>query len=141
MLPSWSKTCKVRIVIFGCGSLTTALLSSQRLNGHDVTLIGSDLDYLDEAADGHQVAVIGITDPQMQDWLHLGNIDHAEMFLALTEDDHQNLLAAQTAKSIFNVGRVVCRVDAPPLQQLYASLGMEVISPTLDLLHDLDQDL
>ena len=131
----------MRIVIFGCGSLTTALLSSARLSGHDVTLIGSDLDYLDEAANGHPVNVIGITDPQMQDWLQMANIDHADLFLALTEDDHQNLLAAQTARSIFNVRRVVCRVDDHQLHQLYASLGMEVISPTLDLLQDLDQEL
>ena len=129
----------MQIVILGCGPLTSSLLSSKRLGDHDVTLIGADLDYLDDAANEYDVKVIGITDPKMQDYLTLASIDHAEVFLALTDNDHQNLLTAQTAKSIFNVGRVICRVDDPQLQRLYSSLGLDVISPTLDLLQDLDQ--
>jgi trk system potassium uptake protein TrkA len=46
----------------------------------------------------------------MQDYLQEGGIDHADVFLAMSSDDHQNLLVAQIAKHIFNVPKVVCHL-------------------------------
>jgi trk system potassium uptake protein TrkA len=39
-------------------------------------------------------------------------------------------MAAQIAKHIYDVPRVVCRIYDPLRKDLYASLGLEAISPT-----------
>jgi trk system potassium uptake protein TrkA len=39
-------------------------------------------------------------------------------------------MAAQIAKHIFNVPRVVCRIYDPLRRELYTSLGIEAFSPT-----------
>ena len=38
--------------------------------------------------------------------------------------------AAQKARYIFNVPRVVCRIGDPARQKMYRDLGLEAVSPT-----------
>ncbi|PKB83191.1 MAG: hypothetical protein BZY88_02530 [SAR202 cluster bacterium Io17-Chloro-G9] len=130
----------MRIVILGCGPLIPTLLSSAEAEGHDVTVISDDSDCLDNLlTDEPRVTALLTVEPLMQDYLQQAGIDNADVFLALTEDDHRNVLIAQIARHIFNVPKVVCRLENPRLQQLYSSLDLEVVSPTLELLQDLNQ--
>ena len=129
----------MRIVILGCGPLISALLSSSEAEGHDVTVISDDADCLDNLAKEPRVTPVLTVEPLMQDYLQQAGIDNADVFLALTEDDHRNVLIAQIARHIFNVPKVMCRLENPQLQQLYSGLGLEVVSPTLGLLQDLNQ--
>ncbi|GAH87410.1 unnamed protein product [marine sediment metagenome] len=50
--------------------------------------------------------------------------------MAVTQGDNRNVMAAQIAKHIFNVPRVVCRIYDPLRRELYETLGLEAISPT-----------
>jgi Trk K+ transport system NAD-binding subunit len=78
----------------------------------------------------------------MQDYLLQGGIGVAELFLALSDDDHVNALVAQTARHIFNVPTVVCRLENPQLQQLYSGLGLKVVGVSvLDLFQDIRQTI
>ena len=129
----------MRIVILGCGPLISALLASAEAEGHDVTVISDDSDCLDNLADEPRVTAVLTVEPLMQDYLQQAGIDNADVFLALTEDDHRNVLVAQIARHIFNVPKVMCRLENPQLQQLYSGLDLEVVSPTLGLLQDLNQ--
>jgi len=131
----------MRILILGCSPLTDLLLNSMSTDDHQFTIIGTDINCLSEVADEPRVNTILNLEPWMQDYLRLGGIDRADAFLALSEDDHQNILASQIAKHIFNVDRVVCKLEHPALQQLYSELELEVISPTLGILQDLNQSL
>ena len=65
-----------------------------------------------------------------EDVLKKAGIEEADCFFALTEGDNRNVMAAQTAKHIFNVPRVICRIYDPLRQELYETLGLETISPT-----------
>ena len=127
----------MRIIILGCGKLVSTLLSSNKFDPSEVTLIGDDIGFLDDEANTHGANVVVTVDPLLQDYLQQAGIDNAEVFLALTENDHWNALNAQIARHIFNVPRVVCRLENPRLQELYANLNMEVVSPTMELLQDL----
>ena len=81
-----------------------------------------------------------ITDAMIQDYLQEAQVATAELFIALSEDDHQNALVCQVARHIFNVPTVVCRLDNPQLQQLYSDLGLKVIGySVLDLFHNIEQ--
>ena len=57
-------------------------------------------------------------------------IETADVFVVVTQGDNRNLMAAQIAKHIFHVPKVVCRIYDPLRQELYNSLGLETISPT-----------
>ena len=129
----------MRIVILGCGPLISAFLSSGEAQGHDVTIISDDSDCLDTLAGAPRVTVLLAVEPLMQDYLQQAGIDNADIFLALTEDDHRNALIVQIAKHIFNVPKVVCRLENPELQALYSGLDLEVVSPTVELLQTLNQ--
>ena len=129
----------MRIIIMGCGQLVSTLLSSNKFDPSEVTLIGDDVGFLDDEANTHGANVVVTVDPLLQDYLQQAGIDNAEIFLALTENDHWNALNAQIARHIFNVPRVVCRLENPRLQELYANLSIEVVSPTMELLQDLSQ--
>lgn len=131
----------MRILILGCGSVTTLLLASLDSAEHQFTILSDDIDCLNGVADEPRVNALLTVEPLMQDYLRLGGIDNADAFLALSEDEHQNILTSQIAKHIFNVGKVVCRLENPQLQQLYSELGLEMVNPTLDLLQDLNQAL
>ena len=54
----------------------------------------------------------------------------ADAFVVVTQGDNRNVMAAQIAKHIFNVPRVVCRIYDPLRQELYSTLGLETLSPT-----------
>ena len=129
----------MRIVILGCGPLISDLLNSNKAEEHEVTVISGDGDCLETLADEPRIMAILVVEPLMQDYLQQAGIDSADAFLALTEDDHRNVLLAQTARHIFNVPKVICRLENPQLQRLYAGLDLEVVSPTFGLLQDINQ--
>jgi len=62
--------------------------------------------------------------------LKKAGIEEADAFVALTQGDNRNIMAAQIAKHIFNVPRVLCRTYDPLRRELFASLGIETFSPT-----------
>jgi len=67
------------------------------------------------------------TDEEM---LRKAGIEDASAFIALTQGDNRNVMAAQIAKHIFKVPRVICRIYDPLRKDIYEQLGLESISPT-----------
>ena len=65
-----------------------------------------------------------------QEILKKAGIEEADVFIVVTQGDNRNIMAAQIAKHIFNVPRVICRIYDPLRQELYSTLGIEAISPT-----------
>ena len=129
----------MRVLIFGCNRLSTSLVSDLAGEGNDITVLGDERDCLESVAAHPGVRVVLTAEPMMQDYLQEGRIDHADVFLAMSADDHQNILVAQIAKHIFNVPKVVCHLDNPQLQVMYAALGLEVVGYSFGLLQDVRQ--
>ena len=117
------------IVIMGCGRVGGKLASMFDAAGHKVTVL--DLDAysfrrLPPTFSG--TALIGNgTDEEM---LRKAGIESADAFIALTQGDNRNVMAAQIAKHIFKVPRVICRIYDPLRKDIYEQLGLESISPT-----------
>ena len=129
----------MRVLIFGCNRLTTSLVSDLAGEGAEITVLGGERDCLESAATHAGVRVVLTAEPMMQDYLQEGGIDHADVFLAMSTDDHQNILVAQIAKQIFNVPKVVCHLSSPQLQVMYAALGLDVVGYSFGLLQDVRQ--
>ncbi len=120
----------MKIVIMGCGRVGAALAGLLDAEGHTVTVL--DLDSysfrrLPSSFKGKALVGNGID----EDALKKAGIEQADAFFAITQGDNRNILASQIAKYIFNVKRVICRIYDPLRQELYESLGLESISPTI----------
>ena len=129
----------MRVLIFGCNRLTTSLVSDLAGEGTEITVLGGERDCLESVGTHPGVRVVLTAEPMMQDYLQEGGIDHADVFLAMSTDDHQNILVAQIAKQIFNVPKVVCHLGSPQLQVMYTALGLDVVGYSFGLLQDVRQ--
>src|SRR2546426_12692440 len=65
-----------------------------------------------------------------EDILRRAGTDRAEAFVAVTNADTTNIMAAQLAQHEFGVKNVVCRIYDPARAGVYAELGLETICPT-----------
>ncbi len=131
----------MRVLIFGCNRLTTSLVPDLAGDDAEITVLGGERDCLESIASQPGVRVVLTAEPIMQDYLQEGGIDHADVFLAMSADDHENILMAQIAKHIYNVPKVVCHLGSPQLQVLYAALGLDVVGYSFGLLQDVRQAL
>ncbi len=126
----------MKIVIMGCGRVGAWLARMLDSEGHEVTVLDNDsysfrrLSFPGTPADFSGTALVG--NGIDQEALKRAGIEEADVFFALTQGDNRNVMAAQMAKHIFNVPRVICRIYDPLRQELYTTLGIEAISPTTE---------
>jgi trk system potassium uptake protein TrkA len=74
-----------------------------------------------------------------EDVLIRAGIQEADVFAALTNGDNRNIMAAQIAREIFHVNKVICRIYDPMREETYRELGLETFCPTqvgAQILHD-----
>ena len=119
----------MKVVIMGCGRVGAQLASLLDAEGHQVTILDKDaysFRRLPPTFNGTALVGNGIN----EEVLRRADIEEADAFFVLTEGDNRNVMAAQIAKHIFNVPRVICRIYDPLRQELYQTLGLEAISPT-----------
>ena len=129
----------MRVLIYGCNRLSASLVADRAGDGAEITVLGGERDCLESVVTHPGVRVVLTAEPMMQDYLQEGGIDHADVFLAMSSADHQNILVAQIAKHIFNVPKVVCHLGSPQLQVMYAALGLDVVGYSFGLLQDVRQ--
>jgi len=120
----------MNVIIMGCGRVGARLASQLEKSGNQVTVIDLDPNAFRRLpTDFKGNALVGNgADATM---LRRANIQTADAFIALTQGDNRNIMAAQIAKDIFKVKRVVCRIYDPLRQEMYAEMGLESLSPTI----------
>jgi trk system potassium uptake protein TrkA len=119
----------VRVVIMGCGRVGAQLAVMLERRGHEVTVLDVNpnaFERLPRDFKGRKLVGNGID----QDVLRRAGIERADAFVACTQGDNRNVMAAQVAKHIFNVPRVVSRIYDPIREEIYRMLGLRTISPT-----------
>ena len=113
----------------GCGRTGARLASMLDAAGHNVTVMDLDAySFRRLSAEFKGKALVG--NGIDQEALKKAGIEGAEVFIAVTQGDNRNIMAAQIAKHIFNVPRVICRIYDPLRQEIFQTLGLETISPT-----------
>lgn len=65
-----------------------------------------------------------------EDVLRSAGISEADVFIAVTNGDNRNLMAAQVAKVIFGVEKVAARVYDPVRAETFRDMGIETICST-----------
>jgi len=119
----------MKIVIMGCGRAGARLAGLLDIEGHSVTILDIDAySFRRLPPDFGGTALVG--NGIDEESLKKAGIEEADAFVALTQGDNRNVMAAQIAKHIFNVPKVLCRIYDPLRRELFSSLGIEALSPT-----------
>ncbi len=119
----------MKVVIVGCGRVGALLAESLDGSGHDVIIIDllvRSFDRLPATFGGEAVRGDG-TD---EDTLRRAGADGADIFLALTEGDNRNVMAAQAAREALGIGTVYAKVNDPMRALAYAELGIGTLCRT-----------
>lgn len=119
------------IVINGGGKVASYLAKTLLERGHSVALIEKRDDVAHKLVGelpGSPLVVRGDgCDAAYQEDAGVGR---ADVFVAATGDDDDNLVSCQLAKVAFGVPRAVARVNNPKNEHIFNALGLEAISST-----------
>ena len=144
----------MHVIIVGCGKLGSTLAKELSIAGLDISIIdryNDRLNVLGSAFNGTKIKGIEYDN----DHLLEAGITKADFVLAVTSDENINITVSLIAKKIYNVPRMISRVNDPSRKYIYDMLGIETISPTqlgveilkrkiteknLDLIATLDKD-
>ncbi len=119
----------MKVVIMGCGRVGARLATLLDIEGHSATILDTDAySFRRLPPDFGGTALVGSGIDQED--LKQAGIEEADAFVSVTQGDNRNVMAAQIAKHIFDVPKVVCRIYDPLRRELYNTLGIESFSPT-----------
>jgi trk system potassium uptake protein TrkA len=119
----------MKVIIVGCGRVGAVLAEYFDKAGHEVVILDrstSTFDKLPSTFRGSAVRGDG-TD---EDVLRRAGAQDADLFLALTEGDNRNVMAAQLATEALGARRVLAKVNDPVRAAAYADLGLATICRT-----------
>ena len=121
----------MNVVILGCGRVGAALAQLLVGEGHRVKIIDQDSESFNRLGTDFPEGRTVLGNGTDEDVLRRAGISRADAFVAVTNGDNRNILAAQIARYIFDVPKVLCRIYDPIRQETYNAMGLESISPTI----------
>ena len=104
--------------------ITTSLVTEN----HNVTVLDTFEESLRRLPEPLGITTL-LGDGTLEEDLKRAGIEGADVFLAVEDRDTRNILAAQKARHLFGIPKVVCRISDPARQELFQELGLEVVSP------------
>lgn len=129
------------IIIIGGGSVGYSLCKVLLREGHEVLVLDKDpakcekfedeLGSVCMRGDGCEVAVLAEA-----------GASRADVFIAATNEDEDNLVACQVAKYKFGVPRTIARVNDPKHEEIFKKLGIDCpVSVTNVILEHIEEKL
>ncbi|GIU98967.1 MAG: Trk system potassium uptake protein CeoC [Actinomycetota bacterium] len=110
----------MRIVVAGAGAVGRHLASDLRRRGHEVVLIEQDPRHLEAAAEAAPDVEFVLGDA-CEPWvLEKADLRTADVVVAATGDDEDNLVISLLAKQEFGVPRTLARVNHPRNEWLFS---------------------
>jgi trk system potassium uptake protein TrkA len=119
----------VRIVIIGAGKVGTFIAADLLENGHDVAVVERDAQQVDRrrATEGLENVEWVVADACEVSELARANLESADVVLAVTGDDEDNLVTSLLAKQEFGVSRVIARVNHPANEWMFTEMwGVDI---------------
>jgi trk system potassium uptake protein TrkA len=119
----------MKYLIVGCGRVGATLAKLLTAESHDVTVVDENpaaFKRLGAHFPGRVEVGTGID----YDVLKRAGAESADGFVAVTDGDNRNVMAALIAQRMFAIKKIVARIYDPPRGQLYRELGIETVCPT-----------
>ena len=130
----------MKIVIVGCGRVGASVAETYDRMGHEVVILDSStaaFDRLPSTFSGRAIRGDG-TD---EDVLRRAGAAGADVFLAVTEGDNRNVMAAQLGAEALGIERVIAKINDPLRAKAYAELGIATLCRTGLMMDAIDQYL
>ncbi len=129
------------IIIVGGGRLGYYLSKGLLSEGHEVLVIEKDSLKV-ERMEEELGSICMEGDGCEASTLDEAGTERASLFVAVTNEDEDNLVACQVARHMFNVPRVIARISNPKNETLFRALGIDVtVSATNLILEHIGQEV
>ena len=129
------------ILIGGGGQVGYYLAKGLLQQGHEVLLLEKDGRRVEQLTEELGSSVFKGDACEARVLAEVG-CDRADLVIAVTGDDEDNLVICQVAKARFHVNQTIARVNNPRNDELFIKLGIDVsISPTRAILHMIEAEI
>jgi trk system potassium uptake protein TrkA len=120
-------------VIVGAGKVGYGLYQDLKKEGHEVLIIENDTEKYEELEKNIGEEILNGDGCEVSVQTTAG-VDRAEMFVAVTGEDEDNLAACQLAKERFAVPQVISRVNSPKNEHIFSKLGINCTVDVVSLI-------
>jgi trk system potassium uptake protein TrkA len=129
------------IVIVGGGRVGYYLAKALLAEGHEALIIESDARVCQGITDELGSVCLRGDGCEVSTLIESGT-ERADMLIAVTGDDEDNLVACQVAKHKFKVPRTIARIKNPRHEKLFKKLGIDVtVSATNIILENIETEV
>lgn len=129
------------VIVVGGGRIGYYLTRDLVERGEEVTLIEKDANRADWLT-SQLGSLVMRGDGDEMSFLRTTGMERADVVLAVTGDDDDNLIALQLAKRYFNVRHTIARVNNPANVEVFKTLGVDAaVSATEVLLRAMEQQI
>jgi len=118
----------MRYLIVGCGRVGSTLSKLLVAEKHDVTVVDENPSAFKRL--GKFPGSVEVGTGIDYDVLKRAGAEKADAFIAVTDGDNRNVMAALIAQRMFRIPKIVARIYDPPRGQMYRELGIETFCPT-----------
>lgn len=123
----------MNIIIAGGREEIHFLIKNFISKGHHVTLINKEEKYCKNFARRHEKIDVVLGDASMPTVLEDAGVIYANLVIALTKYDPDNLVICQIAKAMYGVKRTVAVVNDPENIPVFKSLGIDTVISTVNI--------
>lgn len=124
------KTVENYTIVIGSGRLGVTLANTLSDKGGNVTIIDKNNDAFRKLSPSFGgLSLTG--DATDLDVLQEAQIGKASVVVAVTDNDNINIMAAQIARELFRVQRVIARLYDPDRECVYREFGIDTICPAV----------
>ena len=121
------------MIVIGAGRVGYHLTRALLEEGHEVLVVEQNIKYV-EIMNNELGSVCVHGDGCEATTLAETGTGRADMFIAVTGDDEDNLVSCQVAKHKFNVRRTIARIRNPRNEVLFKKLGIDVTVSSTDII-------
>src|SRR3972149_3832467 len=129
------------IIVVGGGKVGYYLAKELVEEGHEVLVIEKDAAKAERIAE--ELGDISLRgDGCEASTMEMAGFGRADMVIAVTGDDEDNLVTCQVAKAKFKVPRTIARINNPKNEEIFKKLGIDTtVSATTAILSQIEQEL
>ncbi len=120
----------MQILIAGGGKIGAYLADTFAKRGHTVSLIEKKENIARSLAENLDNVLVVAGDACEPEILEEAGVQKAQVLVAVTGDDEDNLIICQVAKETFGTVRTISRVNNPKNEETFIKLGLDAVSST-----------
>ncbi len=123
-LPEDGLTVTMYVIIVGGGRVGVALAESLLAERHEVLVIERSPERAEKMKSILGSSIV-VGDGCESSTLAEAGAERADSFIAVTEQDEDNLVSCQVARHRFHVGHIVVRINQPRNERIFRLLGFQ----------------